>query len=221
MNDGSYSLRKKLITAERDNQAMKDFLASLGFMTKHNLGGVMSFKHERAKPCVCGHHPYVTPSVYEPGKWIAQCPECASRTVDTDNPVAAVKAWNRDEVTEETKLCRTKLDLCEEGAQNLAEALKKDAVDTLMWYEKVGHLEYPEARDAAWFINNEAVVQDIVSGDRRRRKEEEERNKAHDNDSEGTDSDSSEFPVFQDRRISLEEEGQDHDSGEPDHAGEQ
>lgn len=220
MNDGSYSLRKKLITAERDNQAMREFLARMGFVTKHNLGGVMSFKHGRAKPCVCGHHPYVTPSVYEPGKWIAQCPECASRTVDTNNPVAAVKAWNRDEVTEETKLCRTKLDLCQEGAQNLAEALKKDAVDTLMWYEKVGHLEYPEARDAAWFINNEAVVQDIVSGDRRRRKEEEERNKAHDNDSEGTDSDSSEFPVLEDRRDGLEEAGQDHDPGEADHAGE-
>lgn len=157
-------------------QALETFLAAMGFTLKNSPGSMeYQYQHSRAKLCKCGSAPCIMQSMYSPGMWLAQCPECAARTIAVSNPVMAVKAWNLGRYTPETLLCQQELVLDDIGAQNLAEGLKRSAVKDLMSAEAHGGLGSKEAIEAAWFINNDKVVQDIVSGNRRRREQEEAR----------------------------------------------
>lgn len=155
-------------------EALESFIRSLGFgiVQGHND---TSFTHQRLHACTfCGRIPRIVPDMYNPGRWITQCHHCAARTVSSANPIQAVRDWNTGRFTADTLATREKLmleNVSDEGVTNVVEAVHKDAVNTLMWCEAHGKLDSPEAQDAAWWINRDKVVQDIVSGDRRRREE--------------------------------------------------
>ena len=158
-----------------DIDALTALAGALGFTLRYKTNADPVFTHDRAKKCSCGSAPEVCMSYYEPGKWLTMCPRCAARTVLTDNPVAAVRAWNHGEYSEGAQLMRDTLtakNMSDLGAQNLTEGLKRQAVRDLMDAERHGGLDSIQAKHAIWFIHNPAVVEDIVSGNRRRREQE-------------------------------------------------
>lgn len=167
-----YELKDRAARLERDNAALRMLVEALGFRAIPMNGGEIGFVHKKAKPCHCGGRVRIVPSFYEEGRWLTQCPKCAARTVTVKDPLTAVKAWNEDRWTEATRLTHEPLELCDIGAMNLTEALKRDAVRALMDAEEHGGLDSVQAEQAIWFINNKQVVDDIVSGNRRRREEE-------------------------------------------------
>jgi len=132
------------------------------------------FTSTAAKPCKCGPAPYIVPSAYEPGKWLAICPDCVARTEEQTTPVRAVKAWNNGERTEMSRMCEDRLTvdkISSDGMKNLVEAISDRAVEDLMWAEEHDTLDSPTANEARRWIRNKEVIKDIESGDRRRRRE--------------------------------------------------
>lgn len=154
--------------------SLMELITAMGFMPKSTVAGDVIFLHDRAKECRCGKKPHIEPSRYESGKWVAICPNCAIRTELAANPIQAVSYWNKENYTRESRLTMDKLtkeNMFDAGAMYLTEAMKKSAVEDLMLTEKSGMLDTPLADQAKWFINNDKVVEDIVSGERRRREE--------------------------------------------------
>jgi hypothetical protein len=170
----------------KDNQGLKEFIGSLGFRMIYMTAGEPGFVCSHAKPCVfCGTAPRVVQDAYYPGRWLTQCPNCASRSVSTRNPIQAVKAWNADKLTEETLLTNHKLtaeNMDDEGAKNLIEALSKSATEDLLWAEKTGQLDSIIADHARWFIRNRQVIKDIESGARRLREEKDKKKESLEDD---------------------------------------
>lgn len=152
-------------------EACKALADSLGFIPLHTTSGRPVFAHRKLKRCPsCGRRSRIEASLYEPGMWLAMCPNCALRTVLVSNPIKAVKAWNEENFTPDSLLTMGKLTketMTDIGAINLAEALKKRAVRDLIHAEAHGGLDTQMAKDAIWFINNKQVVDDILAGNRR------------------------------------------------------
>ena len=183
MND----VENKLYRLSCDRQALVEFLGALGFEMVYMPGvtdTTRAFRYKKMHTCsFCGAKPWIVKDYYDPGRWLAQCPKCATRTVSVESPLDAIRGWNRELFTEETILTRHKLTkdfLDDVGAVNLLEALKRSAVRDLMSAEMHGGLDSAMAKQAAWFINNQKVVDDIVSGERRRREEEMEKERGED-----------------------------------------
>lgn len=152
-------------------EAYQTLTEGMGFKIARAPSGKAVFIHGRMNPCPhCGGRACIEPSMYEPGKWLAICLGCAMRTVLVGGPIKAVKAWNEENYTYESNLVREKLTrdtMMNIGAMNLTEALKKRAVRDLIHAEAHGGLDTKMAQDAAWFINNKKVVDDIIAGNRR------------------------------------------------------
>jgi hypothetical protein len=135
-----------------------------------------SYTSRAAKVCKCDGKtkPQIEQSAYVEGKWIAQCQKCGCRTTEQSTPVRAVKAWNREELTECSIMCREKLTITNinlNGLINLITAISDISVDDLMWAEKHDTLDSKTAEEARRWIRNAKVIKDIESGDRRKREE--------------------------------------------------
>ena len=136
----------------------------------------VNFTSTAARPCKCSNKrtPYIVPSAYTKGKWIAICPDCVARTEEQTTPVRAVKAWNEGERTEMSRMCEDRLTvdkISSDGMKNLVAAISDRAVEDLMWAEEHDTLDSPAADEARRWIRNKEVIKDIESGDRRRRRE--------------------------------------------------
>lgn len=163
---------------DRRMEALIELARGMGFTVKTGRGPDVVFSHKRARVCRCGTAPQIEAYMYKPGTWIAICPNCATRTALADNPIDAVRKWNREEYSELTRMTQEKLTketIDSKGVQNLTEALKRQAVRDLIEAERCGRLDSPVAQQAIWFINNDQAVQDIISGNRRRREKEEKK----------------------------------------------
>ena len=153
-------------------EAYKTLAEGMGFEIHRAPSGKAIFLHRLLKTCPnCGGKACVEPSMYVQGKWLAICLRCALRTPLAGSPGGAIKAWNADKYTRASVISRGKLTketMTDLGAMNLTEALKKDAVRDLIQAEAHGGLGTEMAKQAAWFINNQKVVDDIVAGNRRK-----------------------------------------------------
>ena len=173
------ALQRESNSLQREHDVLLQLARGMGFDVKPGQGPSVVFTHKRAKACRCGKAPQIEAYMYKPRTWITICPKCAIRTELADTPIDAVRKWNREEYSELTWLTMEKLTketLDPVGAVNLAEAMKKQAVRDLIDAERCGLLDSPLAQQAIWFIHNDQVVQDIVSGNRRRREEEAKKN---------------------------------------------
>ena len=163
------SYEKKLKARDTEIDMLKRFLASLSFY--HKSKDYM-FLSDRAKACTCGKHPVIMPYVLDSTCWVAQCKNCASRTVEAASPLQAVRFWNEDNLTEDTKLMRKPRDLDKGGIDHLAAALKKGAIKDLLWAERTGHLDSKIAEEARWWLKRDPkLIEDIESGAMRKRME--------------------------------------------------
>lgn len=153
-------------------EAYKTLAEGMGFEIHRAPSGKAIFLHRLLKPCPnCGGRACIEPSMYVQGKWLAICLKCAMRTVLVSSPGLAIKAWNAEKHTRDSTISRgklTKTTMTDIGAMNLTEALKRDAVRDLIQAEAHGGLDTEMAKQAAWFINNQKVVDDIVAGNRRK-----------------------------------------------------
>ncbi len=52
----------------------------------------------------CGRAAVVQEAIMEPGKWLVICPHCMTRSISTDGPLHAVKAWNDGKYTDDSEL---------------------------------------------------------------------------------------------------------------------
>lgn len=161
------SYEKKLKARDTEIDMLRRFLASLSFY--HKSKDYM-FISDRAKACTCGKHPVIMPYVLDSTCWIAQCRNCTSRTVEAASPLQAVRYWNEDNLTEDTKLMRKPRDLDKGGIDHLAAALKKGAIKDLLWAEKNGQLDSKVAEEARWWLKRDPkLIKDIESGAMRKR----------------------------------------------------
>lgn len=157
-----------------EHEAAMDMLASMSitYTGKDYVSG-------RAKLCSCGASCVVIqPYMYEPGGYIVKCKTCDRRSVEKPNPIAAIKAWNAEELTEASEVSREPLtarNMDDNAASALMSALRREAVVDLMCCEKSNRLDSPLANEARGWIRDKKVIADIESGDRRRREEEEAR----------------------------------------------
>lgn len=89
-------------------RALRRLAAGMGFSFVHAINGTTAFNHTALNPCWCKAKakPYIQPSIYEAGKWLAICPKCGMRTVLASNPVQAVKFWNEENYTYESRITR-------------------------------------------------------------------------------------------------------------------
>lgn len=158
--------------------ALNEFIESMGFSllsvreTQH-----AKFTHRKLKTCACGGRPIIEKYLYG-DTWLARCPHCDGRTIEAKNPIIAVRLWNTDQLTEETKMLRTPLTkdtLDPDGIKALCAAMKRNAAEDLALAEKRGALDSGEAEIARWFIRNKKLIDYIESGDYRRDMEERRR----------------------------------------------
>ena len=167
--DQAKSYEKKLKARDTEIDMLKRFLASLSFYHKSKD---FMFVSDRAKICACGKYPVIMPYVLDSTCWVAQCKNCASRTVEAASPLQAVRFWNEDNLTEDTKLMRKPRDLDKGGIDHLAAALKKGAIKDLLWAERTGHLDSKIAEEARWWLKRDPkLIEDIESGAMRKRME--------------------------------------------------
>lgn len=171
-------LQTEYNTLQGKLQTVMELLGAMDFELATSIGKTdgTAFRHRRAKACWCGAQPKVEKCLAEPGTWIVRCPECAGRSREAQNPIMAVKAWNNDEVTEETRMLRKPLtanSIDTDGARELLQAIKQNAVDTLAAAEKVKRLDTPEADQARWFIKDKKMIEYVESGEYRARLAEE------------------------------------------------
>ena len=163
----SNSYEKRLKARDTEIDMLRRFLASLSF---HHKSKDFMFVSDRAKVCTCGKHPVIVPYVLDSTCWVAQCKNCASRTVEAASPLQAVRYWNEDNLTEDTKLMRKPRDLDKGGIDHLAAALKKGAIKDLLWAEKNKCLDSKIAEEARWWLKRDPkLIKDIESGAMRKR----------------------------------------------------
>ena len=162
------SYEKRLKARDTEIDMLRRFLASLSFYHKSKD---FMFVSDRAKACTCGKHPVIMPYVLDSTCWVAQCKHCASRTVEAASPLQAVRYWNEDNLTEDTKLMRKPRDLDKGGIDHLAAALKKGAIKDLLWAERTGHLDSKIAEEARQWLRDPKLIEDIESGAMRKRME--------------------------------------------------
>ena len=153
---------------QRKYKTVLDFIAALSFYPICESRQSLSIYSARANICECGDAPLIVKSLYEKGKWLAQCQTCNCRTVEADNPVQAVKYWNAKNFTEDSKLMKTKLEpigVSTEGLIELCDAITKRSVEDLKFHTLTNTLDDPEADNARKWIRNKKVIDKIESGE--------------------------------------------------------
>ena len=165
-------------TLQRQMDSLILFARAFGFDYIPYGNNTTRFCHYKSKSCLCGdqRYPVIEPYIYEPGKWIARCPHCDARSIESNDPVDAVRNWNRRNLTEASLIASqelTKDNIDVDGCQELLKALKQSAVDDLAAAEKAGKLDSHRATQAEWFLKNRKIINYVKSGEYRERLEEE------------------------------------------------
>lgn len=163
----------------RKYQMVLDFLSTLSFYPTCESKQSLSIYSARANLCSCGEYPLIIKSLYEKGKWIAQCQKCTCRTVEAVNPVQAVKLWNAGQFTEESRLLKKKMEPQEvstEGLISLCDAVTRESIKDLKLCTITDNLDSPMAKEARDWIRNKKTIAEIESGDWIEKDQEEEKN---------------------------------------------
>lgn len=162
-------LKKELEGIKQKYSIALEFLEAMSFTPDREGRTFCRFVSKRATICDCQKaYPAIIKSLYGPGKWLAQCPECYCRTEEAENPIQAVKMWNARKYTEESIKLKKKLepqDISTDGMIEMFDAVTDRSIEDLKFCTIHGELDSTEAKESRDWIRNKRVIDSIESGD--------------------------------------------------------
>lgn len=158
-------LERRITSLECVLEEMSRMLGSFGLTVKRSIGTSIALKygHGSLKACpVCGGVAYVQESIDEPGVWIAMCDQCGRRTKGSRKVKDEILGWNRDQVTEASRIVGERLtarEMSDEGAKRLMEAIVENAADE---YTLGVRVSGSPSVESAWFFEGSGRAAEIL-----------------------------------------------------------
>lgn len=161
-------LERRVASLEGVIEEISRMLGSFGLTVKRSIGTSIALKygHGSLKACpACGSDAvYVQESIDESGAWLVMCDKCGRRTESSRKVKDVILGWNRDQVTEESRLVEEKLtarEMSDEGAKRLVAAMVENAADEYMTGVRVSGKPSVES---AWFFDGSDRAAEVLRG---------------------------------------------------------